>query len=336
MAERVHIRYKRLFEVRVLHHYWLDEGQTLFDSLPEENISKRLQTYDKATFLSVAPTATTEKLLQEFQGVFKNTALSFLVAVPEAVLIRNDVVFEFIITVENAGFYNYTALTLREQKIHEIYYQPEDKIYRYKENVFVLSNLTGIPRGTGASKSLFLSKPIPTLAPDDKVESLVLSGSALLQLTSDQPGATTQQLHVQANSMPVFVHQGDVPAVVPPAGLVGAPDRGVLLSGDIPDNTFALVRIAAQKPGDADYSCTENKRAKEICPVFQIRFKNRSTIWKYYNKNTGAPVSTQPAPLPLTNYGNAGTKQKPSEGIKVTFDNSITTKIKEVFSEVFE
>jgi len=31
MAERIINGYKRLFEARLLHHYWLDEGATLFD-----------------------------------------------------------------------------------------------------------------------------------------------------------------------------------------------------------------------------------------------------------------------------------------------------------------
>lgn len=336
MAERKEIGYKRLFEVRLLHHYWLDEGTTVFNEFDPAK-SKHLLTYDVQSFLSVAPTSSTQKVLAGLGGVCKNTALGWVVAVPKDALIPDNAVFEFVLRVQHISFFAYTALTLREQKIYELYYQPEDKIYRYKENVFVFSNLTGIPRGAGSTRALFLSGPIPAITPGDQVESLVVSGSALLQLTSDQPGATTQQLNSQATDMPVFVHQGDIPVIVPPAGLVGAPPRGVQLSDTIPDNVFAVVRIAAQKPGDAEYSCTAANKAKEAHPVFQIRFKNRSTIWKYYNKNTGSLISTQPTPLPITRYGNAGTKQKPSEGIpKVAFDAIIPTKIKELFSEVFE
>ncbi|MES2731551.1 MAG: hypothetical protein V4714_07375 [Bacteroidota bacterium] len=337
MAERIVIGYRRLFEVRLLHHYWLDEGLTLFDALSDQKKDKYLLAYDRRPFLSVVPTAATEKVLKGLQSVFKNTALGFVVAVPKATLIPDDAVFEFVLTVQHADFFNYTALTLSERKIYELYYPPENKTYRYKENVPVLSNLTGVSRGAGINQSLYLSKEIPVLQPTDKVESLVLSGLALQQLTSDQPGALTQQLNAQATAMPVFVHQADVPAIVPPAGLVGTPARGILLSDDIPDNVFALIRMAAVRPGNADFSCTTGGLAKIAYPVFQIRFKNRSTFWKYFNKNTGALVSTVPNPLPLTQFGNAGTKQKPSEGIiKVSFDNVIATKVTGIFSEIFE
>jgi hypothetical protein len=114
------------------------------------------------------------------------------------------------------------------------------------------------------------------------------------------------------------------------------PARGIALSDEIPDDVFALVRIAALKPGDADFSCTASGLAKANHPVFQVRFKNRSTVWRYLNKNTGAPVSATPEPLPLTRFGNAGTKQKPAEGfIKVTSD-PVTARITGVFSEIFE
>jgi hypothetical protein len=287
MAERIAIGYQRLFEVRLLHHYWLDEGATMFDALPDETKEKRLLKYDKRLFLSVIATAATDRMLKGLRGVLKDTALGFVVAVPKVTLIPDDAVFEFVLTVQHTDFFNYTALTLPEQKIYELYYPPEDKSYQYKENVPVLSNLTGVARGGGANKTLYLSQEIPALTPADKVESLVLSGSALLQLTGDQPGALTQQLSAQATDLPVFVHQDDVPVIVPPVGLIGAPARGILLSDDIPNNVFALIRIAAVRPGNASFSCTSGGLAKTIHPIFQIRFKNRSTYWKYFDKKTG-------------------------------------------------
>ena len=289
MAESIVNGYRRLFEIRLLHHYWLDEGATVFDLIADQTKkATRLLQYDVRPFLAVTPTEATMKAFNGLGGVYKNTALGCLVALPDSVVVAQDATYEFVVTVRHADVLNYTALTLRPQKIYEIYHQPEDKIYRYKENVPVLSNLTGAARGTGSDKALFLSKEIPALAADDQVEALVLSGNALVQLTSDQPAASTQSLHDPATSLPVFVHQGDVPAIVPPSGLVGAPARGVRLSSEITDKVFTLIRLSAVRVDDGDFSLIDSSgQAKEPHPVFQVRFKNRSTIWQYLNKRTG-------------------------------------------------
>jgi hypothetical protein len=335
MAERTAIAYKRLFEIRLLHHYWLDEGNTVFDLLPSQaDKDRRLLTYDVRKFLSIVPTASTDRAFNAQGCIYKQTTLGCVVAVPASTIVPADAVFEFITTVENADFFNYTTLTLPRQTIYELYYVPEDKTYRYKENIPVLSNLTGALRGTN---ELFLSKEIPPLGSTDKVESLVLSGNALLQLTSDQPAASTQQLNPQATTLPVFVHQGDVPEIVPPVGLMGAPERGIQLSDEIPDTVFALVRIAAMRPDNTAFNYIQaNGLARDEPPIFQIRLKNRSTVRKYYNKTTKALIEVEPDPLPLTQFGNAGTKQKPSgDSIKVTVSNSLPLRITEVVSEIF-
>jgi hypothetical protein len=236
-------------------------------------------------------------------------------------------VFEFVVAVKAAEFFNYTALTLRPQKIYEFFLQskdsnaedkpPEIKTYRYKENVPFLSNLTGTSRVLGGDKVLFLSKEIPALHATDWVESLVLSGNALLQLTSDQPDAETQQINDKASDLPVFIHQADVPPIVPPKGLVGVPAKGITLSSDIPDNVFAFIQLSPLRNDDDDFSFIDKASGhpKTAHPVFQIRFKNRATIWQYLKKDTGAVYSEELKPLPLTYFGNAGNKQKPSAGL---------------------
>ena len=260
--------------------------------------------------------------------------MGFIVAVQNEKVIPPDALFEFAVTVENPAFFNYTALTLQTRKIHAFYDKTADKTIRYKENVPVLSNLTGATRGTGINKSLFLSKKYAVRTAGDPVESLVLSGGALVQLTGDQPGAGSLQLNAQATDLPVFVNQGDVPAIVPPAGLIDVPERGIMLSDDIPDDVFALIRLSAVRANDSDFSFIDgNGLAKTPHPVFQIRFKNRSTLWQYFNKKTRAVISTELNPLPLTHFGNAGTKQKPSEGwVKAEKSG---TKITRLVSEIF-
>jgi hypothetical protein len=338
MAEQISSGYNRLFEVRILHHYWLDEGAVVFDSLDETTRNKKLLNYIISGFIALKPTPRTTDLMRNFRAVARQTGIGLVVVVPAEMVIPDDSVFTFTLEITGHAFFTYTALTLLSRKIYECYSPGDDRIYRYKENLPVFSNLTGVPRGVGVGRQLFLSKEIPAPSATDKVEYLVISGNALLQLTGSQPGATTQQLSANAQSAPVYYHQNDAPVIVPPTGLTGAPERGIELSNEIPDNTFGIINIAAVKPGDPEYSCIEGGLAKENHPVFQIRFRNRSLTWAYLNKNNGNPVSESASPLPLTFSGNAGTKQKPSSGvIKADHeDNNPANRIERIFTEIFE
>jgi hypothetical protein len=335
MTERISGGYKPLFEVQLLHHYWLDEGSTIFDLLPDQaKKDARLRDYDIRSFLSVTPTRASAIGLKGLDCIYKSTSAGFIVLSKDLKAVPVDSVFEFVVAVQSPTFFNYTALTLQPQKIYELYYQPQDKTYRYKENVAILSNLTGASRGSGINKTLFLSKKYTARTTGDIVESLVTSGGSLLQLTADQPGASSQQINAQAANLPTFIHQGDVPTIVPPAKLIGSPKRGIMLSDDVPDNVFALIRLFAVRANDTDFSFIDgNGHAKVTHPIYQIRFKNRSTTWQYFNKNTGAVTFTEPNPLPLTHFGNAGTKQKPSEGWVKAEKNG--TKITRLISEIF-
>jgi len=329
MAEQITSRYQRLLDVWLLHHYWLDDGGNLFDKLADTKRTPRLLAYDARPLLNIVPTAATAHTLSGYRCRFKQSALGFTVAAPGNAVIPADTVLEFIVSTQAAEFFDYTALTLRTQKIYELFNPLDSVLYRYKENVAVLSNLTGATRGAGPNLTLFLSQEIPAGNANDPVESLVVSGPALLQLTSDNPGATTQQLAAQASDVPVFVHQGDAPALLPPPGLANAPARGVRLSAEITDDVFALIRLAAVRGDNDAFSFVDGAGApKSHPPVYQVRFKNRSTIWTYLDKKTGAVNSASPNPLPLTFFGNSGTKQKPSRGhVKAEINGGKVTKL---------
>lgn len=445
MSEHLNSSCQQLFQVHILHHYWLDDGKESFDRLSKDLSEQHLRSYDVRQLLTITPTPATAKLLSGLGCIFKNTALGFVVMAPmgsglsrrcdirrltvsdeneqkeaiqefqsefvsrkneRAVLIvtstsaadqwtiagfsdegifkselidpnsdlfvelkknpvnefkivelvrsilnwnlAKNMQFAFVLTVKNPDFFNYTALTIRPQPVIELYQEAEDKTCRYKKNVPVLSNLTGETRlgdannplylsQDGSKKTLYLSQPIPVFSDtaDYPVEALVQIGDALVQFTSDQldTGQGQQQLNAQASAMPVFVHQGDIPA------------DGVLLEG-IPDDVFALIRLATVRPDNDEFSfITAAGQAKIPAPIFQIRFKNRSTQWYYYHGKTGknAPVSfIEPAPLPLTFFGNASfvkpnKKQKPSQGLAIPqTDKSVPPKVLGLRSEIFE
>jgi hypothetical protein len=308
MTGRVDLNYQTLFEVRLLHHYWLDEGTIIFDLITDPaQKNKRLQAYDRRSFLAVAPTAATATLLKALHCVYKDTALGFTVAASGLRAIPANVLFEFVVTVTHADFFNYTALTLPPQKVRELYHQAEDKTYRYKENVFVLANLTGTSRGTDANKTLFLSSKHPARGGRDKAENGVAAEAAPVSLAGNAPKPTLQRLSARTAHFPVFVSQDDVPVIVPPAGLVGAPKRGILLADGIPDTVFAVLRLTPVRADDDDFSFIDaGGHAKTPPPIFQVRFKNRSTLWRYLNKNTGAIYFAERNRPPLTYFGAEG------------------------------
>ena len=320
MSERASTAYRRLFEVRLLHHYWLDDGGQRFDALAADVQAERLLGYDVRQLLRVAPTPSTLKQLSGLRCLFMATGQGFVVAAPSEATFDAATTFSFAVSIANGEFLDYTALTFRPKPIQEAAdpsdLSPNRVVYRYKADVPVLSNLTGTKRNFGAGNVLFLSRDYPAPAASDAVEAMVLSAGALLQLTSDNPGGATQQLAASAVDLPVYLHQGDVPTIVPPAGVVGAPARGLQLGDDVPDDVFALITLTAVRASDDDFSFVDGTGApKAPATVYEVRLKNRSTWWTYLDKRTGALAAAEPQPLPLTFFGNAGTRQKPSRGI---------------------
>jgi hypothetical protein len=340
MGELTNIRYAVLFEVRLLHHYWLDDGALGFDTFAADKQDARLRRYDARQLFGVVPTPATADMLQRVRGLFKATALGFLAAVPADTVLAADTELAFVVTMADAALAETTALTLLPRATHQAF-DPSDTtparvVYRYKENVPVLSNLTGTARGNGPDTALFLSRDYPAPTAGDPVEALVNSGGALLQLTSGNPGAATQELDADATAatVPIYVHQADAPVVTPPAGVMGAPARGVQLSDDVADDLFMLIRLTAVRGDDDAFSFVDGNGAARVpAPVYQVRFKNRSTLWTYLDKRTGAVSATEAKPLPLTFFGNAGAGQKPSRGIVKALQSG--GRITQLVSEIY-
>lgn len=302
-------RYRKLFEVKILHHYWLDDGATVFDLIADPQLkNQRLQQYDVRRLLNVTATPATEQLLRGIGGKFQTTAHGFIVAVPDDCKLAVDALLEFAVTVSDSRFFDYTALGLLNRGLVEYRHPEQAKRYRYKRNVLVFGNRNGDVRGS----QLFLSQPLPKLDADDSVEALVQSGNALKQLISDQPGGQSQTLNASYKKLPAYAHQGDIPQLTPPEALNVAPLYGIELTPGLPEQLFALIRIQASRSDKPAFSIVDNNGLpKAQPPLFEIRFRNRSTFRRYINKQTGAVISIDSSPTPLTFFGNAGSGQKP-------------------------
>jgi hypothetical protein len=301
--------YQKLFDVKLLHHYWLDDGAVVYDQIADPIAkTQRLQDYDIRPFLSISPTAATSKKLAAVGAKFCTTAYGFSVFLAKNMKVALDSSWEWVVIVNDSSFFAYTAFGLLNQTIREFRHPLQNKIYRYKENVQLFSNTNGDIRGS----QLFLSQPLPKLAADDRIESLIQAGNALKQLTSDQPGAQTQTLNASYRKLPVYAHQGDIPVISLPPGLNAPPLRGIELSEGIPDQVYALIRLQATRKDKPVFSLVDdNGLAKDVAPIFEVHLKNRSTLRRYIHKQTGNIISTENNPLPLTFFGNAGSGQKP-------------------------
>jgi hypothetical protein len=334
MVESVRIALARLFEVRVLHHFWLDEGGTVFDALPADEQVERLLTYDARQVVQIAPDAATSAAIAGLGGVFRATGVGCLVAVPEDVRVPLGTEFVFHVTTRDPEYTRYTALTLRDQPIADVV-DPADPrtAHRYRAGVPTLSNLTGASRGAGQAKRLYLSREYPTGA-GDGVEALVLSGSTVRQLTGDPPAAPVRALGTKG-ALPVFLHQGDVLPITAPPGSTGAPAAGIELSPDTPPTVVAVLRLAPRRPDDDAFSFVEADGAPRTpTRVFQVHLLNRATVRRYRDRRAGTVIETEPAPLPLTHFGNAGAKQQPSP-LDVVAETDAADRITALVSDIY-
>jgi hypothetical protein len=354
VVEFLRIGYTRVFEIRVLHHFWLDEGATVFDKIADQaKKSQRLLTYDVRRLLSFQPSAASAATISALRGVFRTTGLGFLVAVPDDTVVPFDTTFEFFVTVVAPDYANYTPQplarpgvtpttipSLSPQPIVTVVDPVPDpvtsalQVHRYKANVPVLSNLTGVARGAGAAMRLYLSRDYPAASTDDAVEALVSVGDELRQRIGDPPNA---QLNVVGpkSDLPIFLHQGDVPSITPPAGSTGAPAFGIELNNDTPPNITAVIRLAPRRPTGSPFNFADPDGSPHP-RVFEVHLQNRWTTWKYHSKSDGSLTSTEAGPLPLTYFGNAGTKQKPSSAaIGAEFDNQNPPRITRLVSDIY-
>ena len=378
MAELIRNGYKRLFEVKILHHYFLDDGVDDFQSPFNPNDStavreqkrssreKKWNVYDIRRVLSITPSVSTEALITRLGGQFRQTATGFLVAIPDSAAIPANARFDFALMVEDGNFYQYTALPFykneankagRTQKIVELVYQ--GTVFRYKPNVFVWTNQNGTVRLANPAvpqKRFYLTKEIPDFVPGATylAEALVKKDDNLYRAMNDKPQPATppsanwHKLNVPPKitdpadpsftyaRLPAYVNQEDIPVIVPLAGSTGTPERGILLTGDVPESVFALIRIDAMPAGvDTEFQLLSGGQIKSPHPVFEIHFKNRATIWRYYDTNQkkflDAPFNQ---PRGFTYFGNAGGTEKKPYPVFASLQTDAAGNLTKLYSDV--
>ncbi|MBW8333746.1 MAG: hypothetical protein K0M40_17110 [Prolixibacteraceae bacterium] len=157
--------YKSLFEVNILHHFFLNKGEQEWDKMSQEDKDRMESKYDIREIFDITPTQESTKALSSHNCIFKKTATGILVGVkakPDElnpgkfnsfVPLADDLTFRFLVKLKDLDFMNYTALPLQGTR----------------DKIFVFSNSLNITSNTFPSLSAIppVFKPANTYMPGD-------------------------------------------------------------------------------------------------------------------------------------------------------------------------
>lgn len=118
--------YLKLFTIRFTHHYFLDEGEDVYgvDMTAEmEAINYRL--YDIKDFLSIVPSKRTQTVLKNWRAryIMEKDGFTVVIKADPAdsdypfISFSDDLFFDFIITIKDNYFENYTDITITREKL---------------------------------------------------------------------------------------------------------------------------------------------------------------------------------------------------------------------------
>ena len=120
--------YKNLFEIKILHHYFLDKGEEVWDSMNQEDKDTMEAKYDIRNILEITPTMDCTNVLSSHNCIFKPTSGGILVGIkaksddvhPDEfkpyIPLSENLTFRFLIQLKDLNFLNYTALPISGNK----------------------------------------------------------------------------------------------------------------------------------------------------------------------------------------------------------------------------
>lgn len=137
------LKYETLFELKILHHFYLDNGKELYDNLSDMEKFRIQNKYRIQDFLSIAPVAQTMKFLSGNQILCKATDQGLITGVvrhkneageTKPLFAPNDpLVLSFRISIRDGLFNNYTSLPLKPNPGYVYYFTNES---RFQKRIF--------------------------------------------------------------------------------------------------------------------------------------------------------------------------------------------------------
>lgn len=278
-------KYPVLFQVKVLHHYFLDVGNAMYDNLlPSEKI-RILADYDVRTLLKIMPTPNTKRILDGHNLLFKPHGLGFVVlcnadgagvvASGKKPKIGERLLFS--VKIVDPYFLQYSAGFLKSEQVRIEKSTDGRRPDRFFKKVYLLKNdVAGQSSSLAALPAAY--QPADEFAPESIVQhDADLDGNMEFYIaqravaTNTAPAAAPnlnwlklEQLAPQ-NSNIRYVSQADLSEVE--------------LGEDIPPDSFALIEITANAGVGTShlYDGAEDLNS----PNFELRFKNRLTWWRH-------------------------------------------------------
>jgi hypothetical protein len=355
----ISVTYHVLFEVKIMHHYFLNRGTVIFDSMSVADQADVMLKYDAREIFEIVPTEECTKILNANHCIFKATSTGIIVGLragsdgqappkfkPFSSL-ADDLIFTFIVKLRDFDFMNYTALPFTGNS----------------GQTFVFQNIvSGGPKKYPALTAIApLYEAAKEYLPGDMLSNNANNPTklftALRKTTQNTSTATDWLTEQSAANLPmqyanvndrhpvvrgIFSYQvknadTEPTATVKTAAGITVTPKVTILPGDfrtvqmdmreLPDgfytvhfesaapvysddvafyllqqreNPFGIIRLHA-KSDDATYNMLD-PQGFMLSPVFELRFRNRSTHWRYVGKQFN-DASVTAAPLPLTRFG---------------------------------
>ncbi len=120
------VTYGLLFEVTLLHNYFLNSGEETFASMSTSGKQKMLQSFNTDSFAAITPTLETNTVLKNYKMVYKKTKTGFSVYIKVKetdeldpfIKVPKDLNLNFLIKLNDYQFENYTNLDFTSTQVY--------------------------------------------------------------------------------------------------------------------------------------------------------------------------------------------------------------------------
>jgi len=353
------ISYNFLFEVKILHHYFLNKGMDNFATMPVNEQAAMMLLYDVRNIFHITPSVQTKKDLERYHCLAKPTANGLIVGIktetdpgpPKTITpfqpLDDDLLLTFHIHLQDFQLLNYTALPLTDNN-GQFYLFSNLKGTQEKSFPSLAAHAqahTGggmympgdmvVDNPANPSK-LYIARVKTTAVPSGSADWLEEKASDGMPMTyagkKDRCPLVRQQLFYRVKTADIEPEVeirnalGTLIAVksdILPGehrtiqiDLRGLPEGLYALHVESADHTyqddlqfyllqqqevpFAILQLAI-KSDDPAYDMLD-AQGRLRSPVYDLRFRNRATHWRYVgNQFNASSVTTDP--LPLTRFG---------------------------------
>lgn len=290
-----------LFECKLLHHYFLNKGATNILSLPPDEQLKQFSKYNWRVFFDVVPTKDCLRQLKGHQMQLVYTPTGFLTTIKTesdsnkpAISLSANTKFSFILRRKTERFEHFTDLTL-DKKLDQLYYF--NNLDKAQTTGLTLSKgaSTGNPSLVYSDENDLVKKVSPLYRYEIKTQ--VSNTTITLQAitaTMTAPIVFAQDVNLEASETAIALDLRRIPSGLyllrEQNGATTEEETIYLNNGTLPSNAFGIIEIFGNTDSPENYQLLTNDGAIKDGLIYEIRWNNRKTIWRYHFKSDQAAV----------------------------------------------